>query len=44
MERINEDAVDLIDLGAASVETQGIEGPDFEPVGEQRLTGLSNED
>jgi hypothetical protein len=44
MERTNEDAIALIDLGAASVETQGIKGPDFEPVGQQQLAGLSNED
>lgn len=44
MERTNEDAIDLIDLGAASVETQGIGGPDYELVGEQKLAGLSSED
>lgn len=44
MERINEDAVAPIDLGAASVETQGVVGLDFELVGMQKATGLSDED
>lgn len=44
MERTNEDAIELIDLGAASVKTQGIKGPDQEPIGYVQLTGLSNED
>jgi hypothetical protein len=35
MERINEDAVELIDLGAASVETDG--------VGLQQKLGLSDD-
>ncbi|MEG3088348.1 benenodin family lasso peptide [Sphingomonas sp. PB4P5] len=43
MER-TETAVALIDLGAASVETQGVAGLDFELVGMQRVTGLSDED
>lgn len=44
MERTNEDALELIDLGAASVETQGLKGPDFEPVGMQQAAGISTED
>ena len=44
MERTNEDAIALINLGAVSVETQGIKGSDFEPVGQQQLAGLSDED
>lgn len=44
MERINEDAIDLIDLGAASVETKGNSGLDYELIGTQKATGLSDED
>jgi hypothetical protein len=44
MERINEDAIDLIDLGAASVETQGIDGTVIDLVGLQPSAGLSDED
>ncbi len=44
MER-NEDAVDLIDLGAASVETRGFDGNQIEPIGLQvKPLGLSNDD
>ena len=43
MERINEDAIDLIDLGAASVETQGINLGEIDGVGYQPKTGLSND-
>jgi hypothetical protein len=44
MERINEDASVLIDLGAASVETRGSEGLHIEPVGMRKPAGLSDED
>jgi len=44
MERINEDAGALIDLGAASVETQGFEGTVIDLVGMQPKAGLSDED
>lgn len=44
MERINQDAIDLIDLGAASVETQGNAGLDYELIGTQKASGLSDED
>lgn len=41
MERINEDAVDLIDLGEASVETQGGPFTELDGVGYQLPIGLS---
>lgn len=44
MERIDETPVDLIDLGKASIETQGAGGPDIEPVGMWRQFGMSDED
>jgi len=44
MERINEDAIDLIDLGAASTETKGSDGLYIEPIGMRQPTGLSDED
>lgn len=44
MERINEDAIDLIDLGAASVETQGSDGLYIETIGMRQPLGLSDED
>ena len=42
MERINEDAIDLIDLGAASVETQGKDDGNIDGAGFQLPTGLSD--
>ncbi len=42
MERTNEDAVDLIDLGAASVETQGADFGTIDGVQLQQLPGLSD--
>ena len=44
MESINEGAVALIDLGAASVETQGIDGTVIDLVSYQPKAGLSDED
>lgn len=44
MERTNEDAIALIDLGAASVETKGLGQDKIEPVGLFDANGLSNED
>lgn len=44
MDRINEDAVALIDLGAASVETQGNHGSEIDFVATQKPLGLSDED
>lgn len=43
MERINEDAVELIDLGAASVETQGGPYTEIDGVGLQQKLGLSDD-
>lgn len=43
MERINEDAVELIDLGAASVETQGLNSGEIDGFGYQVPTGLSDD-
>lgn len=43
MERINEDAVDLIDLGTASVETQGLNAGEIDGFGYQVATGLSDD-
>ncbi|MCA1196500.1 benenodin family lasso peptide [Sphingomonas sp. R647] len=42
MERINEDAVELIDLGAASVETQGLNEGLIDGFGYQVPIGLSD--
>lgn len=42
MERINEDAIDLIDLGAASVETQGMNEGKIDGFGYQVAAGLSD--
>ncbi|MCW3838185.1 benenodin family lasso peptide [Sphingomonas canadensis] len=42
MERINEKAVDLIDLGAASVETQVKDEGNFDGLGYQIPAGLSD--
>ncbi len=42
MERTNEDAVELIDLGAASVETQGADFGKIDGVQLQQLPGLSD--
>lgn len=44
MERIEEDRPDLIDLGAASMKTQGTGGPDIELVGMWHQFGISDED
>ncbi|MDB5583434.1 MAG: hypothetical protein JWR80_8610 [Bradyrhizobium sp.] len=44
MERTNEDAVTLIDLGSASAETKGFEGTVIDLVGMQPKAGLSDED
>ena len=44
MKRTNEDTESLIDLGAASVETQGFEGTVIDLVGMQPNAGLSDED
>jgi len=44
MEHTNEDATALIDLGVASVETQGFEGTVIDLVGMQPKAGLSDED
>jgi len=44
MERINEDAVELVDLGAASVETRGNHGLEIDFVSTQKQAGLSDED
>jgi hypothetical protein len=43
MERIKEDAVDLIDLGAASVETRGVNAGTIDGAGLQQKPGLSND-
>ncbi len=43
MERINEDAIELIDLGAASVETQGLNAGEIDGIGYQVSTGLSDD-
>lgn len=42
MERISEDAVDLIDLGAASEETQGLDFGQIDGVGLQKPAGISD--
>jgi hypothetical protein len=42
MERTNEDAVELIDLGTASVETQGADFGKIDGVQLQQLPGLSD--
>lgn len=42
MERINEDAVDLIDLGAVSAKTQGKDDGNIDGAGYQLPTGLSD--
>jgi hypothetical protein len=44
MERTNNEAPALIDLGAASAETRGFEGTVIDLVGMQPKTGLSDED
>jgi hypothetical protein len=44
MDRNNEDAVALIDLGAASIETQGNQGLEIDFVSTQKALGLSDED
>ena len=43
MERINEEPLDLIDLGAASVQTQGMDEGVIEGVGLQLPPNLSND-
>lgn len=43
MKRINEDAIDLIDLGAASAETQGMDEGTIDGIGFQVHAGLSDD-
>lgn len=43
MNRDIEQSQELIDLGAASVETKGIFGPPRDEVGEYQLNGLSED-